>query len=139
VPRLFERFDRAEGQRSRSFEGSGIGLALVHDLVRLHHGTISVESEVGRGTAFTVALPFGTAHLPADCLDGSRTQSPDPTRTAAFVEEALRWLPDNGDTETIPYAVENGDGLPTCLESCRILLADDNADMRGYLHRLLST
>ena len=49
LPRLFERFHRVEGQRSRSFEGSGIGLALVHELVKLHGGTIRVDSEVDRG------------------------------------------------------------------------------------------
>ena len=95
LPRLFERFHRIEGQRGRSFEGSGIGLALVQELVRLHGGTIAVESEVGRGTTFTVALPFGTAHLPAERI-GGRAQPASPPRRApaAYVEEALRWLPD---------------------------------------------
>ena len=66
LPRLFERFHRIEGQGGRSIEGSGIGLALVSDLVKLHGGEISVESVPGRGTTFTVALPLGRAHLPAD-------------------------------------------------------------------------
>ena len=65
LPRLFERFYRIEGQQGRSFEGSGIGLALVQEMVRLHGGSIAAESEVGRGTTFSVVLPFGFAHLPA--------------------------------------------------------------------------
>ena len=66
LSRLFERFYRVEGQRSRSFEGSGIGLALVNELVKLHGGAITVESEVDRGTTFKVTIPFGTSHLPKE-------------------------------------------------------------------------
>ena len=66
LPRLFERFHRIEGAKGRTFEGSGIGLALVSELVKLHGGTIRVDSEVGRGTSFTVRIPFGSAHLPRD-------------------------------------------------------------------------
>ncbi|MET7440328.1 ATP-binding protein, partial [Streptomyces sp. NPDC005568] len=63
MPRLFERFHRIENARSRSNEGSGIGLALVQELVAMHGGTITAESTEGEGTAFTVRLPLGTAHL----------------------------------------------------------------------------
>ena len=63
LPRLFERFHRIEGQRSRSFEGSGIGLALVKELVKLHGGTIRIDSDLGKGTAFTISIPCGTVHL----------------------------------------------------------------------------
>src|SRR6202012_4383718 len=52
LPRLFERFHRVEGAQGRSYEGSGIGLALVQDLVKLHAGSIEVSSEPGRGTTF---------------------------------------------------------------------------------------
>ena len=76
LPRLFERFHRIEGQQGRSFEGSGIGLALVQELVRLHGGSIAAESEVGRGTTFSVVLPFGYAHLPAERIGGRRAASP---------------------------------------------------------------
>src|SRR5690349_4695661 len=73
LPLLFERFHRVEGQRSRSHEGSGFGLALVQELVRLHGGTITVGSEIGHGTTFTIVLPFGMSHLPADRVAGPRT------------------------------------------------------------------
>ena len=99
LPRLFERFHRIEGQRSRSFEGSGIGLALVHELIRQHGGAIDVQSTVGSGTSFTVTIPFGTEHLPSDRVGVS---SPAPTsqiRASAFVEEALRWLPDSNTSD----------------------------------------
>ena len=66
MPRLFERFHRIENARARSTEGSGIGLALVKELVGLHGGTITADSQEGVGTTFTVRLPFGAAHLPTD-------------------------------------------------------------------------
>src|SRR6202012_4966594 len=90
LPRLFERFHRIEGQKSRSFEGSGIGLALVQELVRLHSGTIRADSETGKGTSFTISLPFGTGHLPADHIGKERSHVSTALRAEAFVEEALR-------------------------------------------------
>ena len=65
LPNLFERFHRIEGARGRTFEGSGIGLALVQELVKLHDGSIRVDSKPGRGSTFTVAVPFGIAHCRA--------------------------------------------------------------------------
>jgi DNA-binding response OmpR family regulator len=121
---------RVEGQRSRSHEGSGIRLALVHDLVELHGGAIRVRSEVGRGTEFVVAVPSGTAHLPARHVGGARrVPDPAPVRADAYVEEALRWLPGaSAPPESEPAAT----GVRE-----RVLLVDDNADMRDHVRRLL--
>jgi PAS domain S-box-containing protein len=135
LPRLFERFHRVEGQRSRSFEGSGIGLALVQELVRLHGGTIRAESEIDRGTVFTVAIPFGSAHLPADRLGAERARASMSLRAEAYVEEALRWLPGaatayRGDEAVDAFVAET-------VADARILVADDNADMRDYVRQLL--
>ncbi|WP_281394494.1 ATP-binding protein [Muricoccus pecuniae] len=126
LPRIFDRFHRVEGARSRSHEGSGIGLALVQELVRLHGGEVSAESEPGRGTRFRVRIPTGAAHLPRTTLGEDR---PDDTRIGAevFAEETLRWLPE----EPAAPAPEEDRRAAT------ILLADDNADMRAYVGRLL--
>src|SRR6185312_11160755 len=73
IPRVFERFHRVEGTRARTVEGSGIGLALVRELVNLHGGTVEAASLLGEGSAFTVRIPTGLAHLPADRVQVSRT------------------------------------------------------------------
>ena len=78
LPRVFERFHRIENTRSRTHEGSGIGLALVQELVKLHGGSIRVESTVGKGTTFTVSLPLGKDHLPAERTGATRAEISNP-------------------------------------------------------------
>ena len=146
IPRLFERFHRVENARGRTHEGSGIGLALVQELVKLHGGSISATSEVGRGTTFTVLIPLGSKHLPPDQVGSSRTAAQPTTQASPFVEEALRWLPDADqrpatgselprlqDEAAVPASSLQwaGDDRPL------VLVADDNADMRQYIVRLL--
>ncbi len=97
MPRLFERFYRGAAVRARSNEGSGIGLALVKELVSLHGGTISAASAPGSGSAFTVRLPLGRAHLPAGSVVSAPAGSAAPIGAEPFVEEALQWLPSPGD------------------------------------------
>jgi signal transduction histidine kinase len=135
LPRVFERFHRIEGSRSRTHEGSGIGLALVQDLVRLHGGTIDVASRPDHGATFTVRLPLGSAHLDPDRIGLPAGAVPERSSTQAFVAEAERWL-DGGappDEEPKP-GIGAGD---VAVARGRIVLADDNADMRDYLRRLL--
>ncbi|MFF9087817.1 SpoIIE family protein phosphatase [Streptomyces sp. NPDC014991] len=139
MPRLFERFHRIETARSRSNEGSGIGLALVKELVSLHGGTITADSTPGRGTRFTVRLPFGTEHLPADALAPAASTAVPSSTAEPYVVEALRWLPtDTPDAET-PVAPATSDTAYTSgpVVPARVLIADDNADMREYLTRIL--
>nr|WP_238420941.1 SpoIIE family protein phosphatase [Streptomyces taklimakanensis] len=137
MPRLFERFHRIENTRSRSNEGSGIGLALVKELVGLHGGTITADSTEGEGTRFTIRLPFGSGHLPADAVvssPGARdaTSSADP-----YVQEALRWLPADDTGALAAEATAPPSRSPADHVPARVLVADDNADMRDYLARLL--
>ncbi len=151
LPHIFERFHRVEGTRARTHEGTGIGLALVQELVKLHGGTVSVQSEVGSGSTFTVSIPKGKAHLPADRIGAARRLASTALAGDHYLEEALRWLPSfeedketgrQGDKETgAPSPLSLSPCLPVSLSSAdrpRILLADDNADMRDYVRRLLS-
>lgn len=143
LPHLFERFHRVAGARSRSYEGTGIGLALVQELVKLQGGSIRVASQVGCGTTFTIALPLGTAHLPRDRIQTTRPfLEPTALGAAPYVAEAWRWLP-AAETEAA-IETQATQPLPTSdarlplFAPVRILVADDNADMRDYVKRLLS-
>jgi signal transduction histidine kinase len=139
LPRIFERFHRVQGARGRSFEGSGIGLALVDAIVREHGGSVRATSELGKGTTFVVALRRGCAHLPSERVRESAALHEAELRDAAPLLEARRW------SRPVPARVaERAESSPT--DSTRaernpaghLLIADDNADMREYLGRLLA-
>jgi PAS domain S-box-containing protein len=139
LPRLFERFHRIRGAEARAHEGSGIGLALVQELVKLHGGVTSVESEFGKGTTFTVDIPTGSAHLPADRIGTGGGWVEPGVSAQAYADEALRWIPSALD-EVGLYSTIETDTPPSIagtLSGARILLADDNADMREYVKRIL--
>jgi signal transduction histidine kinase len=142
LPRLFERFFRGRSPQSRTHEGSGIGLSLVQELVKLHGGTVQAHSQLGRGTTFMVSLPRGCQHLPADRIGAARKLARADTGALPFVEEALGWLPNfsGGSQVAQPAAPLEHGSRPERDRSCasaRILVVDDNADMRDYLGRLL--
>lgn len=143
IPRLFERFHRVENARGRTHEGSGIGLALVQELVKLHGGSVRVESTLGIGSTFIVTNPLGKDHLPANRIGGSISPHAN-TGAAAFVEEALRWLPeqfpmDANESFSHRHQTEISSPAEKSLPARgRVLVADDNADMRQYVARLLS-
>jgi PAS domain S-box-containing protein len=132
LSRIFERFHRVEGQRGRTFEGSGIGLALVQELVKLHGGTIEASSTVGKGSRFCVTIP-GRIAQPATI---SAATLPRAQRAASYAGEAQRWLP-SANAEPSPRTIfapvtpAKQDHRP------QILLVDDNADMRTYVTRIL--
>jgi signal transduction histidine kinase/DNA-binding response OmpR family regulator len=135
MPRLFERFHRVEGAEGRTRDGSGIGLAFVQELVRLHGGNISAESKLGEGSTFRVSIPKGKGHLAADQIGRGGDTITAPVGAAPFVDEALRWLPDGGSDVpefdlAAPAATRSG-------ERASVLVVDDNADLRDYLRRLL--
>ena len=137
---MFERFYRVKHARARTHEGTGIGLALVQELARLHGGSVSVDSQEGRGTTFTVSIRTGTSHLRSDRISVPRQLTSTSVGTMPFVEEALRWLPASGGASrpipAPPFIPVPSSAAGTDTVS-RILVADDNADMRDYVARLL--
>ncbi len=153
LPNLFNRFYRVEGAEGRTHEGTGIGLALVHELVRQHSGTVSVESTFGHGTTFTVRIPLGRSHLPADRIGDARADLSPDTVARPYVQEAMKWLPDSAPAarsesasrapQARPVSREQDAGFPSRHQlanadaRARVLVADDNSDMRGYLRELL--
>jgi len=141
LDRVFERFHRVEGQAGRSVEGTGIGLSLVRELVQLHGGSIGVASTQGEGTVFTLRLPFGAAHLPPHQLASGAAQPAGeavPAAAQRYVDEALGWLPDDVPAPApAPASAPAGDGAGLSPRRGRVVLADDNADMRAYIRRVL--
>jgi PAS domain S-box-containing protein len=142
LPRLFERFHRVSGMRSRTYEGSGIGLALVQELVKLHQGAIHVTSVEGAGTCFILSIPTGTAHLPLDRIGATCTLASTALSANPYLEEAARWLPqERFEFSGLNSELTSESSIQTStfdIKTARILLADDNADMRDYVERLLS-
>jgi signal transduction histidine kinase len=133
LPHVFDRFHRIAGARARTQEGSGIGLALVHELARLLGGDVSAKSVVDGGTTMTVVIPARTADASSAALVAKHVAD------NRFVEEARRWLPNADATSTstavasrAPLLVDGAD------RPARVLVVDDNADMREYLARVLT-
>jgi PAS domain S-box-containing protein len=138
---IFARFHRVRGTRSRTHEGTGIGLSLVQELVKMQGGEIQVQSVEGQGSVFTVSIPTGHAHLPKERLNGTRSLVSTRLNATPFVEEALLWSQSN-TSSSASHPGELGltiSSTPSASRapSVRILFADDNADMRNYVWRLL--
>ncbi|RXN88232.1 response regulator receiver protein [Achromobacter aloeverae] len=150
LPRIFERFHRIEGAGGRTQEGSGIGLALVRELARLHGGRAVAQSTEGKGSRFTVSFPKGKDHLPADRIGATQALASTALTARHYVEESLLWQsvweparePARQPARQPPR--EPDLAPPQALAAnppstrARVLLADDNADMRDYVARLLS-
>lgn len=136
IPHIFERFHRVEGAQGRTFEGTGIGLALVQELVKLHGGSVEARSTLGKGSAFTVRIPFGHRHLPADRIGKAAGHEVSTAlRADVFVGEAETWTPMGTRAATNRQTASAGDSRR---KRPYVLIADDNGDMRAHLLRLLS-
>jgi PAS domain S-box-containing protein len=138
VEHVFDRFHRVENVRSRSHEGTGIGLALVLELTRLHGGEVKVTSKPGVGTSFTVTIPSGIAHLPSEYIHPSQVLNSQWVRSDFFVDEASRWElgAENENDKGKQIGTDKTQAL-TVSRGAHIILADDNVDMRNYVARLL--
>jgi PAS domain S-box-containing protein len=136
LPRIFDRFTRIENSKSRTCEGTGIGLALVKELVALHGGTIKVTSHPGRGSLFVIAIPRGKSHLSQKQIYEFRDTPEADMYAAPFVGEAMGWL---AAGEANPGQKKARWMKERQLRPVQrtILIADDNSDMRAYLANLL--
>ncbi|WP_254174644.1 response regulator [Planktothrix pseudagardhii] len=136
IPYLFERFRQAEGSANRSYEGSGLGLALVKELVELHKGQISVESVYGKGTTFTVWLPLGTSHLPGEQVLEIPAELNSSRASVEFADIDVDISDeDNTDgSETPEEIIALGDNSTS---TNLVLVVDDNPDLRRYVSKIL--
>ncbi|WP_293391497.1 ATP-binding protein [Nevskia sp.] len=133
LPQIFERFRRVKGSLGRTHEGTGIGLALVWELAKLHGGVVAVTSTLGAGTEFTVSIPMAQRGAQADLAVAPRQPDLISKRARSYAAEAERWSLELEEQQPeLATQVQRPDNRP------RIVLADDNADMRNYVKRLLS-
>jgi signal transduction histidine kinase/class 3 adenylate cyclase/two-component SAPR family response regulator len=149
IPYLFERFRQADGSASRSHEGSGLGLALVKELVEMHGGSVAVESTYGQYTIFTVRLLTGMAHLPIDQvsevaaeLELSRAAIELADIETELQEPDLQIVPESA---LPPSCSRLPSGLPLGASAivsphllvAKVLVVEDNGDMRRYVSSVL--
>jgi predicted ATPase/signal transduction histidine kinase/DNA-binding response OmpR family regulator/tRNA A-37 threonylcarbamoyl transferase component Bud32 len=131
LPHIFERFFRAGGSHEHKRQGSGIGLALVNELVTLHHGEIRVKSREGKGTTFTLRLALGSSHLKPEEIgeeSGKRTVYGD----IDAKQVAAGFAGDPGYEDS----TETGKGKKG---KHVILVVEDNADVRRFIRGPLET
>jgi signal transduction histidine kinase/class 3 adenylate cyclase/CheY-like chemotaxis protein len=133
LPHIFDRFRQADGSESREFAGSGIGLAIVQEIAKLHGGHVMVHSHYGRGSSFRVVVPLGKAHLPPSAVleqPEEELEALARTERVVIVQEGVA---DNTDVEEInrQAEAEREHGRPT------VLYAEDNRDLRSYVRELL--
>ena len=142
LPKLFDRFYQVDSSQTKEYEGSGIGLALTKELVELHHGTISVESNErssGRKdsawTQFTINLPLGIMHLKNNEIVKPKIDQPVSEREERKLLEHEISLEEEDylSTKTLTESVSLHNEA-----SITILVVEDNYDMRGYIKESLS-
>ncbi len=131
LPKMFERFHRVQNVTGRTYEGTGIGLSLIKELVQMHHGTIDVESKLNDGSVFTVKIPFGKDHLDGHWISNSEIDS-DEISSNIYVEEIKTLLESQTKESLKPSSVKEKNILVT------VLVVDDNADMREHISSILS-
>ena len=131
MDKIFERFHRVQNVKGRTQEGTGIGLAMVKELIKIHEGQISVQSTLNKGSVFRVHLPFGNNHAQQKQVAGLDKKIA--SHSSSYIEEALQWIPETNGQEGVDHPKKNKAYPYT------ILLADDNADMRKYVQRLFDT
>jgi signal transduction histidine kinase/DNA-binding response OmpR family regulator len=127
LPRVFERFHQADASHTRRYGGSGVGLALVRELVALHGGSITACSQVGEGSTFRVCLPLGAAHLQPHEI------GPALADDLVAAQATSRWVERPVEASLPGEAAEVVTADPRPL----VLLVDDNDDMRQYLRQCL--
>lgn len=127
LPHMFERFHRIENINGRTYEGTGIGLSLIKEMIKIHEGQISVESKLNEGSTFTVKIPFGKEHLPSHQIESAEKYFEE-ISSNIYVEEA-ETLIERNERKDEPV---HDSTLPL------VLVVDDNADMREHIQSVLS-
>ncbi|MBI2951235.1 sigma 54-interacting transcriptional regulator, partial [bacterium] len=133
LPYIFDRFRQADGSESREYAGTGLGLALVKEIAKLHGGEVTVNSHYGRGSSFLVTLPLGKAHLdPASLVEAVAEEA----TAQAGLYEAIIVHERQADRESAEMADCQAEAAfdPT---RPTVLYVEDNPDLRRHVRDLL--
>ncbi|MGB3788412.1 MAG: response regulator [Phormidesmis sp.] len=136
IPHLFERFRQADGSVNRHYEGTGLGLSLVQELAQLHGGEVSVESVYGEGTTFTIELPLGASHLPADQVI-EQALATEKGRAAVELSDIELASATADSTIELPPEAGGAQTERASFEGAEVLVVDDNPDLRAYVSSVL--
>ncbi len=143
--RIFERFSQVDGTATRQRGGTGIGLALVKQLVELHAGTIGVESVPGKGSTFTVRLPADANAIPAERIDRRVTESDTPLARREEDAGLGSWIRGIAGRPEYRYGelydVSNrrvADRVEAPPRSARVLVVEDSPDLLRFIALQLS-
>ncbi|MBC7382430.1 MAG: PAS domain-containing protein [Bacteroidia bacterium] len=130
LPKMFERFHRVQNVTGRTHEGTGIGLSLIKELVQMHHGSISVESELNKGSIFIVKIPLGKKHLDRHQISKAENTSEE-ISSNIYVDEIETLIETDTKQKSKSPSSQEKSALPT------VLVVDDNADMREHISHVL--
>src|SRR5262249_28284331 len=128
LPHIFDRFYQADSAATRRYEGSGIGLALVKELVDLHGGEIGVVSAPGQGTTFTLRLP----------LDVGASDQTDPAHSTPTSAEVIELVLEPPAQDTLYKDGKEPEEEENTEDRATVLLVDDNPDVRAYVRSVLT-
>ncbi|SKB82114.1 ATP-binding protein [Dyadobacter psychrophilus] len=135
LPHMFERFHRVQNTAGRTYEGTGIGLSLIKELIQLHQGTIQVESVEGKGSCFTVSIPLGKGHLPVTQIFEDDA-SLEIAGSNVFLQEAAALV---GKQAFLQNRTDGERSIVPDDANELVLIVDDNADMRQHIQSLIAT
>lgn len=149
IPYLFERFRQADGSENRSYEGTGLGLSLVKELVDLHGGEVTVRSAYSQGTTFTVSLQMGADHLMPEQVVEAAVEGNASRAAVELADIESELYAPVADVLPLPPSIQKEpamavEGAKTAsvpdldsLQRSRILVVDDNPDLRTYVSQML--
>nr|WP_058542120.1 ATP-binding protein [Pseudomonas fluorescens] len=138
LPLLFQRFSQIDNSATRHYSGTGIGLALVKDLVELMGGEVGVNSEPGQGSCFFVRLPLGTEQSTVPTEASNMHELTSPSTTSTTEQRHLRFDDGRLGIRNDRAPMEEADEQhPEHALRSKVLVVDDSPEMLGYLSELL--
>ena len=137
---IFDRFAQVDGSASRQYEGTGIGLSLIKEIIELHEGAISVDSKLDKGSVFTITLPYGKEENKTKTEENIEDFKEVKSYLLSDVPEVEDEIENEGEREnkiSFTRLKSSSKNISEEMSVARVLFIDDNADMRTFINNLL--